>query len=205
MPEFFYQITYALRDVADDEAYLYASWRRTECCRRDRPEHIIIDNVSGLGHYVGTYLVWNQLSNGWWGEGEVKFFIDDDPDDAPTICGTGTEDYFGGAWGFCGDDPQAGARPETFSGPFLGYAQALVQPSRAGEACVPAHGLYRWHIPDPICFKKNLRVTVQALGWWPDGTYQPRADDISSLALWYQLPPASPLADLPPVESRYTP
>jgi hypothetical protein len=89
---FFYQITYSLMDVPDDAVYFHAQWRRS-MTRREYPEHTILDGVIGRGHYVGTFIAWTQLSNGWWGEGEVKFYIDGDTD-YPTICGTGTEDYF---------------------------------------------------------------------------------------------------------------
>jgi len=106
---FFYQITYALGDVPQQAAYFHAQWRRSTTDRQN-PDHIILDAVSGKGHYIGTFLAWTQLSNGWWGEGEIKFYIDGDKA-YPTICGTGTEDYFGGAWGFT----------DTFSTPFLGY------------------------------------------------------------------------------------
>jgi hypothetical protein len=200
IPELFYQITYALQDVPDDAGCLHAHWRRSVTAVQ-WPEHVILDLASGRGHYVGTYLVWCQHSNGWWGEGEVKFFIDGDPDDAPTICGTGTEDYFGGAWGFSGDEPGDG-RPVCYTGPFLGYPQARYEATKAGPR-VAAHALYRWHVPDPIRFCESLRVTVQALGWWPDGTYQPLADDIASVAFWYQVLPPAPLTPLPPMHERY--
>ncbi|MFA5787772.1 MAG: glycoside hydrolase family 172 protein, partial [Actinomycetota bacterium] len=94
----YYQITYALGDVPAEAAYFHAQWRRS-VSTREKPEHVILDSVAGRGHYVGTVLAWEQLSDGWWGEGEIKFFIDGDGD-FPTICGTGTEDYFGGAWCF---------------------------------------------------------------------------------------------------------
>ena len=145
---FFYQITYALTDVPAEAGYLHAEWRRS-MTSRTYPEHVILDGIEGQGHYVGTYLAWEQLSNGWWGEGEIKFYMDGD-NAYPTICGTGTEDYFGGAWGFGG---------ETFSTPFLGYPLYRKEP---GE--VPKHGLYRWHVMDPIRFQQSLRVTIQALG-----------------------------------------
>lgn len=194
--EVFYQITYSLQDVADDAAYLHASWRRS-MTTREHPEHTILDGAAGPGHYVGTYLVWNQLSTMWWGEGEVKFFIDGDPPDAPTICGTGTEDYFGGAWGFVMDHTKD-QRPTTYTTPFLGYPQAVYQATPKLGPRPPAHGLYRWHMPDPIRFERDLRVTVQALGWWPDGKYQPLTDDIASVAYWYQrgIGRAAPLPDL---------
>ncbi len=207
IPAFFYQVTYALKEVPEDAAYLHASWRRS-MTTRELPEHVIIDGVTGQGHYVGTYLVWNQLSNGWWGEGEVKFFIDGDAPGtpgapgSPTICGTGTEDYFGGAWGFITDDP-GDSRPATYSGPYLGYPQAVYEPGAKQGPQVPAHALYRWHIPDPICFRRDLSVTVQALGWWPDRTYQPLTDDIASVAFWYQSLPSSPLKPMAAMDGRW--
>jgi hypothetical protein len=184
---FFYQITYALAPVPDEAGYFHASWRRA-MTTREHPEHIIIDGIEGQGLYVGTFIGWEQLSNGWWGEGEVKFYIDGD-EKHPTICTTGTEDYFGGAWNF-GD--------RTFSSPFLGYPLRRVQ---AGE--IPKHSLYRWHVPDPIRFKKNLRVTVQTLGWWPNGKFQPLTDDLASVAYWYQSEPHNPFPPLPAREGRF--
>lgn len=169
---FFYQITYALEAVPAEAAYFHAQWRRS-MTTREHPEHVLVDGIEGRGHYVGTFIGWEQLSNGWWGEGEIKFFIDGDKEN-PTINGTGTEDYFGGAWGF-GD---------TFSTAFLGYPLQLKKP---GE--VPKHSLYRWHVADPIRFTKNLRVTIQALGWWPNGKFQPLTDDLASVAYWYQTEP----------------
>jgi len=183
---FFYQITYELGDVSDDAAYFHAQWRRA-VTPIDNPQHVILDGVKGKGHYVGTYLAWTQLANGWWGEGEVKFFIDGDKE-FPTICGTGTEDYFGGAWGF-GD---------TFSTAFLGYPLWV-----RTEGEVPRHGLYRWHIPDPIRFEKDLKVTIQALGWRPNGKFQPLQDDIASVGYWYQTEPHAPFPKMLPVELRW--
>ncbi len=184
---FFYQISYALCPVAENAAYFHAQWRRG-VTNRQKPEHIILDKISGQGHYVGTFLAWTQLANGWWGEGEVKFFIDKDRED-PTICGTGTEDYFGGAWGFGGN---------TYSTSFLGYP---FKKEEAGE--VPKHCLYRWHVMDPIRFEKNLRVTIQALGWWPDGKFQPLSDDIASVGYWYQSEPHGEFSKLPTIEERW--
>jgi len=185
---FFYQITYALTEVPDNAAYFHAQWRRS-LTTREVPEHVIVDGIQGHGHYVGTFLAWTQLSNGWWGEGEIKFFLDGDTT-YPTICGTGTEDYFCGAWGFGG---------ETYSTPFLGYPLYRKEP---GE--VPRHGLYRWHIFDPIRFKQDLKVTMQALGWWPNRKFEPLTDDIASVAYWYQTEPHAPFPAFPPVHERYS-
>lgn len=183
---FFYQIDYELGEVPQDLAYFHAQWRRA-VTKIDRPEHVILEGVKGKGHYVGTYLAWTQLSNGWWGEGEIKFFMDGDKE-YPTICGTGTEDYFCGAWGF-GD---------TYSTAFLGYPLWV-----KNEGEVPKHGLYRWHILDPIRFEKDLKVTIQALGWWPNGKYQPLQDDIASVAYWYQIEPHAKFPEMPPVHLRW--
>ena len=184
---FFYQITYTLTDIPDNVGRFHAQWRKS-LTTREYPEHIILEAVKGQGHYVGTYLAWTQLSNGWWGEGEIKFFIDGD-DRYPTICGTGTEDYFGGAWGFHG---------ETYSTPFMGYPFYRKEP---GE--VPQHGLYRWHVLDPIRFKNDLKVTIQALGWWPNRKFEPLTDDIASVAYWYQAEPHAPYPEIPSVENRW--
>ncbi len=184
---FFYQITYALGDIPADSAYFHAQWRRS-VTTRELPEHTILDGVKGKGQYVGTYLAWTQFSDGWWGEGEVKFYIDGD-EEFPTISGTGTEDYFGGAWGFGG---------ETYSTSFLGYPLYHRE-----EGKVPKHGLYRWHIMDPIRFDEDLRVTIQALGWWPDGVYEPLTDDICSVAYWYQHEPHAPFLQLPARRQRH--
>lgn len=200
IPEFFYQVTYTLEDVEAEAGYLHASWARS-LTTRENPQHLILDRVRGRGHYAGTYLVWNQLSNGWWGEGEVKFFIDGDADDAPTICGTGTEDYFGGAWGFVMDH-ERDMRPTTYTTAYLGYPQAVYDPTNKAGARIPSHGLYRWHLPDPVHFEQDLRVSIQALGWWPNGRFQPLTDDLASTAFYYLSEPiaANPL---PPVAERF--
>jgi hypothetical protein len=183
---FFYQIDYELEPVPDDIAYFHAQWRRA-VTKIENPDYVILDGVRGKGHYVGTYLAWTQLSNGWWGEGEIKFYMDGDKE-YPTICGTGTEDYFCGAWGF-GD---------TYSTAFLGYPLWV-----RNEGEVPKHGLYRWHILDPIRFESDLKVTIQALGWWPNGKFQPLQDDIASVAYWYQREPHASFPEMLPVHLRW--
>ena len=184
--DFYYQVDYALREVPAEAAYFHAQWRRSTT-RREYPEHVILDGVQGQGQYVGTYLAWTQFSDGWWGEGEVKFYLDGDTD-FPTYCGTGTEDYFGGAWGF----------GETFSTPFLGYPLWQREPGQ-----VPKHGLYRWHVMDPVRFHQDLRCTIQALGWWPEGVYEPLEDDICSVGYWYQREPHAAFPELPGRRARH--
>ncbi|WP_448522689.1 glycoside hydrolase family 172 protein [Pseudothermotoga sp.] len=183
---FFYQITYALTDLPEKIAYFHAQWRRS-MTKREHPEHVIVDGIVGQGHYVGTFIAWTQFSSGWWGEGEVKFYIDGDTEH-PTICGTGTEDYFGGAWCF----------GQTFNAPFSGYP---LWHRRLGD--VTKHAMYRWHIYDPVRFKQSLKVTIQALGWWPNGKFQPLTDDIASVAYWYQVEPHAPFPQLPSLQERW--
>lgn len=182
---FFYQISFVRKKLEEDVAYLHSQWRRS-MTSRENPQHVILDSVEGKGKYVGTVVAWEQLSNGWWGEGEVRFFIDGEQN--PSICYTGTEDYFGGAWCF----------GKTYSTAFTGYPLWLKT-----EGQIPKHVMYRWHIADPIFFKKSLKVIIQALGWWPDGTYQPLTDDITTVAYWYQTEPHVPFPKLLNLEKRW--
>jgi hypothetical protein len=141
--------------------------------------HTIVDGIRGRGRYVGTYLAITPNAPGWWGEGEIKFHLDGD-DEFPTICGTGTEDYFGGAWNFDLDGAY-----RDYSSPYLGLHQVLPH----DEIYTPQQrfGMYRWHVRDPIRFHEELRVTLQALGWQDGGRYLPLADaDIATTAWWYQ-------------------
>jgi Protein of unknown function (DUF2961) len=189
LPLFTYQIDYRLSSVPADAAYFHAQWRRATVKRSD-PDYTILDGVKGEGRYVGTFLAWTQLSTGWFGEGEVKFYLDGDTK-FPTIAGTGTEDYFGADYDF----------PALYSTAYVGNVLAPVTDSPDGGP--PHHSLYRWHIMDPIDFQQNLRVTIQDLGWWPDKTYQPGADDIASVAYWYQKEPHAPFPAFPPLSERW--
>ncbi len=173
----YYQIDYELADVDERAGYLHAQWRRSNPLPY-RQAHAILDGVRGAGHYVGTYLAWGSNSSGWWGEGEVKFYLDGD-EQFPTICGTGTEDYFGGAWNF--DVPGQGYR--AYSTPYLGLPQIL-RPDGLYRS-QQRFGMYRWHLLDPVRFGADIRVTVQALGWRSQGRYLPLCDDIASTAWWY--------------------
>jgi len=182
----YYQVTYTLTDVPDDAAYFHAQWRRSNPLPYQQV-HTLLDGVAGQGHYVGTYIAWGVHSNGWWGEGEIKFFLDDDST-FPTICGTGTEDYFGGAWNF----EQPAGEYGIFSTPYSGLSQ-VIRPDGMYRS-QQRFGLYRWHIMDPIRFQRALRVTIQALGWRSAGRYLPLQDDIASTAFWYQREPHHPFA-----------
>ncbi len=185
----YYQVTAELGRDEDRSGYLHAHWRRSNPLARG-DVHTLVEGVRGAGHYAGTYLAWGSNSRGWWGEGEVKFYLDDDGE-FPTICGTGTEDYVGGAWNF--DVPGQGYTPYTT--PYLGLHQVLAPDGRYESQT--RFGLYRWHVPDPVRFATDLRVTVQALGWRSGGRYLPLADDIASTALFYLDAPAGPLPPTP--------
>lgn len=190
---FYYQIDYTLTDVPVDRAYFHAQWRRSNPLQYQEV-HTLLDGVSGRGQYIGTYLAWGVNNNGWWGEGEVKFFLDGDKE-WPTICTTGTEDYFGGAWNFEFPPGQYG----IFSSPFTGLPQ-VIKPDGLYQA-QQRFGLYRWHVMDPIRFHEDLRVTIQALGWRSmlggGPRYLPLKDDIASTAYWYQAEPHAPFPTLP--------
>lgn len=176
----FFQITWTDESVPDDSLRLHAQWRRSDPLGYLEPHTIA--NITGGGHYVGTYLAWETHHPGWWGEGAVKFFIDDD-DEFPSINGTGTEDYFGGAWSF--EDPPG--HYADYTTPYLGMPQ-VIEPTGFYHN-QQRFGLYRWHIQDPITFRDRLSVTVQALGFRTmelgKERYRPLQDDISSVAYYY--------------------
>jgi hypothetical protein len=112
----------------------------------------------------------------------------------------GTEDYFGGSFGFSSFNTSlAGDDEQTFSTSFLGMPLALTSNPAGGRK----YSLYRWHILDPVGFQKNLRVTVDTLGWWNKPGYRPLAEDISSVAYWYQYESHAPFGALPLVEKRW--
>jgi hypothetical protein len=184
----YYQVDYTLTDVPEDAGYFHAQFRRVNPLPY-KDVYTILDGVKGWGHYVGTYLAWGVHSTGWWGEGEIKFYLDGDKD-FPTICGTGTEDYFCGSYDF-----EVNARYQEFTTPYSGLAQ-VIRPDGLYDS-QQRFGLYRWHIMDPVRFQKDLKVTIQALGWRSDGTYLPLQDDIASVAYWYQKEPHAPFPRLP--------
>ena len=191
----YYQITYALTEVAPDQAYFHAQFRRVNPLPY-KEVYTLLDGVRGQGQYVGTYMAWGVNNNGWWGEGEIKFYMDGD-EEYPTICGTGTEDYFCGSYDF--EDPVTHDRYVPFSTPYSGLNQ-VITPNTLYRSQF-RFGLYRWHITDPIRFEKDLRVTIQALGWRSGGRYLPLQDDIASVAYWYQALPTAPFPPLPDRDS----
>lgn len=190
----FYQVNYTLTEVPDDMAYFHAQWRRSNPVEYKQP-HTIVDGIKGRGHYVGTYLAWQVNNTGWFGEGEIKFFMDGD-EEFPTICGTGTEDYFGGAWNWEHPQGQYG----VYSTPFLGMHQ-VIKPDGLYRS-QQRFGMYRWHVLDPIRFESELRITIQDLGWRSKGRYLAQQSDIASTVFWYQAEPHAPFPDLPGNDGR---
>ncbi len=187
----YYQVDYTLTDVPEDAAYFHAQFRRTNPLPY-KDVYTIVDGIKGQGQYIGTYMAWGVNNTGWWGEGEIKFFMDGDSE-FPTICGTGTEDYFCGSYNFDVGKENGGYR--EFTTPYAGLAQ-VVRPDGLYSSQT-RFSLYRWHIMDPIRFKQDMKVTIQALGWMPDGRYLPLQDDIASVAFWYQTLPTAPFPELP--------
>jgi hypothetical protein len=184
----YYQVDYTLTDIPDGAAYFHAQYRRTPY--NSTSVYTIADGIKGRGQYVGVYMAWGVKNNGWWGEGEIKFYLDGDVR-YPTICGTGTEDYFCGSYDFdtmIRNESGVEEKQYTeFCTPYSGLPQVI-----RGDGhykVMQRFGLYRWHIMDPVRFEKDLKVTIQDLGWHYGGRYLAQHSDISSVCYWYQAEP----------------
>jgi len=192
----YYQIDYTLTDVPSDAAYLHAQFRRTN--PNMTSNYTIVDGIKGKGQYVGVYMAWGVHNNGWWGEGEIKFFLDGDTK-FPTICGTGTEDYFCGSYDFDTRKKNAAGVEEVayteFCTPYSGLHQVIRGDGHYNV--MQRFGLYRWHIMDPVRFDKDLKITIQDLGWREGRRYLPQKSDISSVCFWYQTEPHASFPKLP--------
>jgi hypothetical protein len=193
----YYQVDYVLTEVPADAAYFHSQFRRVN--RLPYKEvYTLVDGIKGKGQYVGTFMAYGSLDNGWWGEGEIKFFMDGDTQ-FPTICGTGTEDYFCGSYDFDTKHKNAAGVDQTdytvFNSPYTGLHQVIKGDGHYN--ITQRFGMYRWHIADPIRFEKDLKVTIQALGWRNDGRYLPLQDDIASTVFWYQAEPHVKFPALP--------
>lgn len=188
----YYQIDYSLESVPDDAPYFHAQFRRVNPLPY-KEVYTIVDGIKGRGHYVGTYLAHGANSEGWWGEGEIKFYMDGD-DKFPTICGTGEEDYFCGSYGYNERVEDGHIVYDSFTSPYTGFYHVKY------EGAQRRFGQYRWHITDPVRFEQDLRVTIQSLGWQSEGRYLPLQDDLASVAYWYQLEPHNPFPPLPAKE-----
>ncbi len=180
---FYYYVDWRqLPSLPPNTAYFHAMYRQEFPTVMER--NYLIADIEGRGHYVGTVLSCRQLSRWWWGEGDDFFFIDGESE--PSLRGTGTEDYFCDAWGF-----------RQHSGPFYGV------PLMEGDHVGARSSAFRWHINDPITFRKSLRLEIEHKGATinPDGTmksgFEEREDDFSSVAFWYQTEPHKPFPPMP--------
>ena len=135
--------------------------------------------ATGRGHYVGVAMSVLQNQDNWWGEGDDMFFIDGES--SPSITGTGSEDYFLGAYDF-GNGP--------FSYQLYGAAV------KGEESAGARSSVYRFHLDSPIPFTKSLRATIE------HGHANHRSDNFYSVAYWYQSEPHAAFPPLPPVEQR---
>ncbi|HEU5351989.1 MAG TPA: glycoside hydrolase family 172 protein [Terracidiphilus sp.] len=144
-----------------------------------KDNYVFLDAV-GRGHFVGVTQAVLQNQEGWFGEGDDMIFVDGDA--MPTINGTGTEDYYNGAWDF---------GLEAFAYPHNG-APFLVDPERIGGR----YCLYRWHTESPLAFQKSIRVTIE------HGHANVRSDNFYSTAYWYQTEPHAAFPALPPIADR---
>lgn len=186
----FYQVDFTLGDeLHDDSGRFHALYRQESPCPLGH-DFTLLETGGGPGVYLGCVFGVRALSEGWWGEGEVKIFLDQDAH-FPTICGTGAEDYIGSAWGL-------GEHYTRYQG------APLHQP--------PFTSMYRFHVPDPIYFQERIRVTVQQMGADlrskllprygdslifnpknhprrnPEDGFYLRSDDWCATAFWYQYP-----------------
>lgn len=191
LPAFFFQIDYCLdENLPENLGYFHAQWRRQRITNKAE-DYVILDNVKGKGQYIGTYMALTTLERFWYGEGEIKFYMDGD-NEYPTICGTGTEDYFGGAWSFATQE-NGRTVENTYCTPFMGYPYYSHHDTFAhfdyyNDDQMPQRSFYRWHIMDPIIFDKELKVTIQQIGVYQGGLFE-RQDDVATVAYWYQTEP----------------
>jgi hypothetical protein len=188
----YYQIDYTLENVANDTPYFHAQFRRVNPLP-SKEVYTIVDGIKGKGQYVGTYLAHGANGEGWWGEGEIKFYLDGDGE-FPTICGTGEEDYFCGSYGYNEHEENGKAVFENFTSPYTGFYHVPFEGKQR------RFGQYRWHVGDPIRFDEDLRITIQCLGWQSEGRYLPLEDDLASVAYWYQVEPHAAFPALPAKE-----
>jgi hypothetical protein len=202
----YYQVDYALTEVPANAGYFHAQFRMADRLKA-KDVYTILDGVRGRGHYVGTYLGHGAFTPGWWGEGEVKFYIDGDTD-FPTINGTGEEDYFLGSYAYAKRENGGAPREISYSSAYAGF-YALDPADWLTEYFVPGrerrYGQYRWHVMDPVRFTSAFRLTIQSIGWTDasperpigDRTYKPLEDYLASVAYWYQAEPHAPFPALP--------
>jgi hypothetical protein len=178
----------ALPSLPADLGRFHAQYRQAAPCKGvvsdgknlSGKDNYMFLEAAGKGHFVGVTHAVVQNENGWFGEGDDMIFVDGDS--LPTINGTGTEDYYNGAWDFGG---------QPFANQHQG-APYIVDPERIGGR----YCLYRWHVESPIAFEKSIRVTIE------HGAANDRSDCFYSTAFWYQAEPHAPFPALPALADR---
>jgi hypothetical protein len=179
----FFQIDYELHDgLPASVGRFHAQFRRQNPTVLTQ-DYVLLDRVQGPGFFAGCVVGIRPLGPDWWGEGEMKFYMDGDTQ-YPTICGTGTEDYFCAAWGM-----------GLYQTPYHGCT-LLLNAKEGGLA-----SMYRFHAKDPVYFRKTLKVSIQQIGYRKQGLFE-RSDDWCSVAYWYQLKPTTHMPTLPDRAAR---
>lgn len=175
----FYQIDYTLGDRhAASVGRLHVLFRR-ENPTTEKQDFELLPQRKGKGRFIGSVIGIRNLHPGqWWGEGEVKVYMDGDTE-FPTICGTGSEDYVGLAWGIQ-------QTPFFYNGCSLNENNFI--------------SMYRWHLPDPIWWKQECRITIQQIAW-KKGLAE-TSDDWSTATFWYEPVPSAPLPEMPDLAAR---
>jgi hypothetical protein len=183
---FFYQITYTLRDKHPlDVGRLHVLFRR-ENPTTEKRDFELLPLRKQKGRFIGSVIgVRNLHPDQWWGEGEIKVFMDGDRE-FPTIVGTGSEDYVGLSWGMQ-------QTPFLYNGCSLNQVNELMN----GQMFV---SMYRWHLPDPIAWRTEARITIQQIAW-KDGLHETQ-DDWSAATFWYEPVPSAQLPAMPGVTAR---
>jgi hypothetical protein len=184
----YFNIDYRLDDhPAQDIRYFHTQYRQAYPAPKGK-DYLILE-TSGAGHFVGCFMSVMANSNGWWGEGNDKFYVDGAS--KPTIEGTGSEDYFCGAWDF----------QHAFWNPFNGVPY-YDNPRKGGERRSILNTCYRWHILDPVPFKQSLRFTIEHGRSGPDDDRVPLRNNYSTVAYYYLDHAEGEGPDLPPYQER---
>ena len=192
----YYQIDYTINDKHDEDVgRLHVLFKRDNPTTQKK-DFELLPQRSGKGVFVGAVVGVRTLRDGWWGEGEIKFYMDGDTQ-YPTIAGTGSEDWVGLSYGI---------QETTFQyhGCNLNFKSdktSTFDDEETGEEKeynTEYISMYRWHLPDPVYWKEECRVTIQQIGC----CYYERADDWSTATFWYEPVPSAPLPKMPGVEER---
>jgi hypothetical protein len=183
----FFQIDYELRDSLPENVGLFHAQFRRQNPTIPKQDYVVLDGVQGSGMFLGCVIGVRPLEPHWWGEGEMKFYMDGDTD-FPTICGTGTEDYFGCAWGM-----------ELYQTPYFGCTLLHEKDEEDKNFLI---SMYRFHVKDPIYFRRDFKATMQQIGWHEDGLSERAGDDWCSVAYWYQTKPVESMPELPDRQAR---